>query len=99
MDGVNGKLAALAAAQHGLITRRQALAHGLSTDAIQRRMARGDLARVHQGVYRVAGSRCTAEQAILAACLASGGGAVASHSSAALLLDLPCGGDGIHVTV
>ena len=93
------KLAALAAGQHGLITRRQALPAGLGPAAVQWRLRRGDLERVHQGVYRVAGSRRTVEQAILAACLAAGPDALASHATAAELHGLPAGGSGTHVTV
>jgi Transcriptional regulator, AbiEi antitoxin len=93
------KLAALAASQHGLITRHQALGLGLGTNAIQWRISRGVLEPVHAGVYRVAGSRRSPEQAILAACLAAGPGAAASHATAAELHGLPVGGDGIHISV
>jgi very-short-patch-repair endonuclease len=40
---------------------------------------------MHQGVYRLSGAAPSWEQAILAACLAAGHGAVASHRSAGVL--------------
>src|SRR6266699_3244451 len=93
------KLAALAASQHGLLTRRQALGLGLGTNAIQWRIKKGVLERVHAGVDRFAGSRRSLEQSILAACLAAGPGAAASHGTAAELHGLPVGGAGTHIGV
>ena len=76
----------IASAQDGLITRRQLLAAGLSTDSIERRRRRGALVAVHGGVYRVgpvAGPRAS-ERAALLAC----GGGTISHASAAVLLQI-----------
>ena len=78
-------LAGLAARQHGLVTGAQARAAGLSQRAVHRRVARRLLVPVHRGVYRhaaVAESRWTE---LLAAVLAGGVGAVASHRSAGRL--------------
>jgi hypothetical protein len=89
----------IAQKQHGLLTRAQALARGLSDGDIRGRLNTAIWLRVYAGVYRVAGSRVTHEQAVLAASLAAGGRALASHGTAAELHGLP-GGDGqIHITV
>jgi very-short-patch-repair endonuclease len=44
---------------------------------------------MHRGVYRILGSALTWQQGIMAACLAAGQGAVASHRSAAVLWSIP----------
>lgn len=73
-------LDALAASQHGLITRAQALS-SLSTKQVEGRVSRGVLVPVRPGVYRFQGVPESWEQRLLAACLASDG--VASHRAAA----------------
>lgn len=84
--------------QHGLVTRQQLLALGVTERQIDRRLAAGLLIRVHQGVYRLAGSEDTYEQKTMAACLASGG--VASHRCAAVLFGLRgCRTDLVEITV
>jgi len=81
--------AARARAQHGLITLEQAVdTAGLSTRQVQHLVEEGLWERLCRGLYRVAGSARTYEQRVLAACLAAGPTAVASHGSAARLLDL-----------
>lgn len=80
---------ALAATQHGLITRAQAIELGLSRSAIQHRRQRGQWRLVSRGVYRLMGALVTPHQRALAAVLASGEGAVLSHRSAAALHELP----------
>lgn len=79
----------LAAAQHGVIGRRQALEAGLTARVIDRRTATGAWIVVHRGVYRLSGSPVTWHQRLLAAAIATDG--VASFRSAARLwgLDLP----------
>jgi len=83
--------------QFGLTTLEQALGTGLSRDAIKRRLANGRLQLVHRRVYRAPSAPRTFEQGALAACLAFGDDAVASHTTAARLLKLrdddPCGFD------
>src|SRR5206468_10501125 len=74
-----------AESQHGLVTLDQARAAGLSADAIQRRLTSGRWERVHRGVYRLRGSETSWTQSLMAACLAGGPGAVASHRGAAAL--------------
>ncbi|MDQ2725846.1 MAG: type IV toxin-antitoxin system AbiEi family antitoxin, partial [Actinomycetota bacterium] len=73
-----------AASQFGLISRAQALEKGMTAGQIARASTSGAWVTVHPGVYRLAGSPVSPESDLLAACLA-GGGAVASHQSAAWL--------------
>ena len=79
-------IARLAVRQHGLVTRKQLRAAGLTERPIDRRIGLGQLTVVHEGVYRVLAVRPTYDQAVLAACLATGG--VASHRCAARLFRL-----------
>lgn len=74
--------------QHGLITWPQALRCGLSPDDVRGLLERGIWLRVSEGLYRSAGSPSTPHQALAAAVMACGAGAVASHRSAAWLWDL-----------
>jgi len=90
-------LALLAERQHGLVTRRQALAGGLSRREVQGRLERGLWERVHRGVYRMAGSRRSPEQGVMALCLASGG--VLSHRSAAAVWGLPVAAPQPEITI
>jgi hypothetical protein len=90
--------------QRGLITRAQALQAGLSTSAVQRRVASGEWVRVHPVVFRHAAVPVSWVQTCLAAILwqSIGGLAVVSHTSALRLwrLDDGLARDGtIEVTV
>jgi very-short-patch-repair endonuclease/predicted transcriptional regulator of viral defense system len=76
-------LARLAERQHGLITRRQAMALGLSSSTIERRRRRGQWIVVAPGVYRIHGAPDTWLSRLMARCLAYDG--VASHRTAAYL--------------
>jgi hypothetical protein len=78
----------VAGRQHGLVTARQLARLGLNRPAVVRRERAGMLFRVHRGVYAIAGSRDTFEFRVLAAVLAGGDGAVASHRCAAALFGL-----------
>lgn len=80
-------LDALFAAQHGVVTRAQALAAGLTARQIDLRLRRGEWEAIHRGVYRLAAAPVTRDQAMLAACLAFSEG-VLSHRTAATLLGL-----------
>ena len=71
--------------QHGLITWAQALAAGQSEHTIQTRLRTGVWEAVFDGVFRLRGAPRTREQAALAAVLACGGDALASHRTAAWL--------------
>lgn len=76
-------LSQLAARQHGVFSRAQAIEAGIHPSAIDRRVNSGKWETAHRAVYRVAGTPATWHQRIMAACLA--GPAVASHRSAAAL--------------
>lgn len=69
--------------QHGLITRQQAEAGGLSPRQIDLRLERVEWVRVHPGVYRLAEALPDFHQQLLAACLWAGEGSVVSHRGAA----------------
>jgi very-short-patch-repair endonuclease len=86
---VDPRMEELAAAQHGLITCRQAIALGFSRKAIRHQLAQNQWRAVARGVYRLAGAPSTARQRAMAAVLASGDKAVLSHTSAASLHALP----------
>jgi hypothetical protein len=78
-------------------TRAQLLNLGLSVDAIESRLRRGSLHRLHEGVYAVGHGDVSLRGRWLAAVLAAGPGAVLSHRAAAALWGLrPY--DGIEVT-
>jgi very-short-patch-repair endonuclease len=88
-------IAEIAAGQHGLVTRAQLLAAGHRGDALHRRVRRGQLRRLQQGVYQV-GPVAAPLARIMAAVLASSGGrgaardgAVVSHHTAGWLWPLP----------
>ena len=65
-----GELARLASGQHGVVTRAQLLAAGLSPAAIDRRLSKGSLLREHRGVYRVGHRAPSREATYMAAVLA-----------------------------
>lgn len=77
----------LAGRQSGFVTRRQVLACGVSTDAIQRRVESGRWIRVKPGLYLISGFPPSARGRLVAATATLG--AVVSHQSAAELHDLP----------
>ncbi|HEX7290113.1 MAG TPA: type IV toxin-antitoxin system AbiEi family antitoxin domain-containing protein [Conexibacter sp.] len=81
-DGVAG---AIAARQHGVVTRGQLLDAGLTSRMVQARVASGQLLPLHRGVYAVGHAQLRLEGRWLAAALAAGPGAVLSHRSAAAL--------------
>jgi very-short-patch-repair endonuclease len=64
---------ALARAQHGVVTRGQLLALGLTVDGIKHRLARGRLHGVARGVYAVGRPTLTRNGKRMAALLACGG--------------------------
>jgi very-short-patch-repair endonuclease len=78
-------IAALAAAQHGVVARRQLSEAGVTPKGIEVRMLAGRLIRLHRGVYAVGHSRLRREGWWLAAVLAVGDGAALSHREAAAL--------------
>ena len=78
--------AQFAARQHGIVSRRQLLAAGLSSQQIKGLVRRGHLHLLHRGVYAVGHPRLSREGRWLAAVLACGPGAVLSHGPAGQLL-------------
>ena len=96
--GPDRRIAALAAAQHGLITRAQLLGIGLSASAVTRRLSGGRLHAVHRGVYAVGHPLLTRRGRDLAAVLACGPRAVLSHRSAGALWGLVAWSGARHVT-
>ena len=76
------RIDALATAQHGVISQP---CSGLSRSSWYRAIAAGQLDQLHPGVARLRGTPDTREQRIMAAVLAVGTGALASHRSAAHL--------------
>jgi very-short-patch-repair endonuclease len=87
MELVDASIACIAAKQHGLITRTQAMAAGASEHMIRHRVRRGRWAVHRRGVLSISGSAETWEQRLMGACLATG--APASHRAAAALWYLP----------
>lgn len=82
-------LAGVAARHRGLFTTAQALEAGFSEWAIRRNLRTGAWVRVRHRVLTLGGCPVTWEQSVLAAVLAMGPHAVASHDTAAELWDLP----------
>ena len=78
-------LAAVAAAQHGLVTRAQLVGLGLSRKAIEHRVQTGWLHRVHRGVFAVGNPLLQPLGAEAAGLLYAGEDAVISHESAAAI--------------
>jgi predicted transcriptional regulator of viral defense system len=74
--------------QHGVISRRQLLGLGFTSEAIDYRLERGRLHRVTHGVYAVGRPQLTQHGRWMAAVLSCGEAAVLSHSSAAALWGL-----------
>ncbi len=79
------RVLALAAVQHGLVTTRQAAELGFTADMLRTAVMRGWLRPVRRGVYAVAGIPASDCQPIMAAVLAAGPKAAASHRSAAVI--------------
>lgn len=82
-------IAALAARQHGVVARRQAVALGATRWAIRRRLQRSAWYELHPGAYAIAGSPDTYDRRVVAAVLSCPAGSVASHRTAAALQGIP----------
>ncbi len=96
-DGPDHAAARLAAKQHGLLSRADAIGVGLSDRQIRVRIASRGWTCVLRGVYALPGSAPGWQRDVHAACLATGG--VASHISAAALYRLLDASMVPHVTV
>ena len=77
-----------AEAQYGLFTLNQALASRLNRTTVYRRTRLGRYVLEHPGVFAFADLPASWERSVLAACLAAGQEAVASHRSAGRLWGL-----------
>src|SRR3954454_21738648 len=82
---VDELIAHLAGRQHGVVAHRQLRGLGIERGAIEHRLKRGRLHRIHRGVYSVGHRILTDDGWRMAAVLAAGPGAVLSHHSAAEL--------------
>lgn len=89
------KVAAFAAANHGLLECRALYELGVSQEAITARTRSGLWIAVHPGVYRVAGAPVTWPQRLHAACLAAGPGAAVAHRAAVARWGIDGGAPGI----
>ncbi|HEX2103575.1 MAG TPA: DUF559 domain-containing protein [Solirubrobacteraceae bacterium] len=97
---VDERIAALAAAQHGVVARQQLLALGLDANAVTYRLRIGRLHRLHAGVYAVGHPVVGRHGRWIAATLACGPGAALSHAAAGVLWGLrPSSAVYIDVTV
>lgn len=79
-------IADLAQRQHGVVTREQARALGVTDRSVERSVEAGRLVALHRGVYAWAGTADSFERRIMAGVFAAGPRAVASHRAAAHLL-------------
>lgn len=84
---IEERVVALAVRQHGVVTRSQLIAAGVSTAAIGRGAASLRLRRLHRGVYLI-GPIYTGRAREMAAALSGGPDAHLSHLSAARLIRL-----------
>jgi very-short-patch-repair endonuclease len=78
-------IGALAGGQHGVVALRQLLDLGLSRAAVEGRVRRKRLLPLHRGVYAVGHPALTWRGHLVAAVLACGEGALASHRAAGAL--------------
>lgn len=75
-----------AARQLGLVSARQLLDKGVGRDDLKRLVGKGVLARIRTGVYRTVGATLVDEHDVMAAVLACGDTAFASHQTGGFLL-------------
>jgi very-short-patch-repair endonuclease len=85
---VEQELGRIAVATHGVVTRAELLAAGVSPAGIERRVRKGTLLTVYRGVYRVGHRAPSLEAFYLAAVRACGEGACLSGRAAGHLLGL-----------
>ena len=88
MKSTDRRIANTMRGQHSLITRSQAISAGLSDAQVSERVRSGTWRKLHARVYGASSAPETPEQRLLAATLAAGGEAAASHRSAAWLLGI-----------
>jgi len=88
MHDIDARVAEVASHQHSLITLAQLVELGGNKQFAQRRIDSGRWRRVNRGVFVIAGHPFTWETKLMAAVLAAGEGAQASHRSAGVLWDI-----------
>jgi very-short-patch-repair endonuclease len=98
-SGPEAALAQVLVGQHGVFRRDQALTCGFTDRRIRLRVERGLWVPMHAGVYRVAAGPVSWRQRVMAACLAVGPAAVASHLAAGVLWGLDGCADTVDVTI
>jgi REase_MTES_1575 len=98
VDRPDRRIAALSSRQHGVVSRSQLLALGLTRHDVDYRLQIERLQPLYRAVYAVGHDALTREGRWMAAVLASGRGAVLSHRSAAKLWGIAAPA-GIDVTV
>jgi len=91
-------IAAVAAGQHGVVSRGQLMERGFTDRAIGRRLEQQRLVAIHPGVYIVGGAPPTLRGRWRAAVLAAGDAAALSHRSAGAAWDLRAYSGRIEVT-
>lgn len=89
MESVEVRLGSYQRSQHGLVSHAQAHRAGVSRRSLRKKVAAGALVEMFGGVYAPCGTPLTRDQQALAAVLAGGETAFASHALAAALWDLP----------
>jgi hypothetical protein len=87
-SGADALIDRVARAPHGLVELHQVRRRGVTEQNVRSRVGDGSLRRVDAGVYATMGSTRTWEQKVLAACLAAGPRALASHRAAAAIWGL-----------
>ena len=101
IDGfLDAHIAEVAARQHGVVSVTQLRGAGLQQDGVEARARKGQLHRVHRGVYAVGHHQLLEYGRLWAAILACGGPerAALSHASAAAVWDLLPPPSVIHAT-
>src|SRR4051812_23782877 len=85
---VEEKIAAIAGRAHGVVTRAELLAAGLSSNGIDREIRKGLLIRQYPGVYRVGHAAPSIDASFIAAVKACGEGAFLRGRAGGYLLGL-----------
>jgi very-short-patch-repair endonuclease len=85
MSSIDRAVATRAATQHALITARQFAELGGTATMARHRLRTGRWSKAAEGVFRIGGAPVTWHSHVLAAVLAGGPGAVASHRTAGAL--------------
>jgi predicted transcriptional regulator of viral defense system len=96
---VEGRVVALAAAQEGVVSRRQLHGLDIGDNWIDRRIAMGWLVRVFHGVYAIGHPPRTRRGWYAAALLAGGERSVLSHTTAAAVHRMIAATGQLHLTV